>query len=157
MVTSTIREYGGNPNVLRSVRRLSLNVFALSSVMSWYIGCSGCDVWIMNKPLLPRLPHLPLNCSRSCMAFSSARKSCIPSMVSAAITAVSRRLLKSNPLVRIWVPTRMSMLPSANSLMTFVSKFLFCAVSLSSLAMRASGKREAASSSIFWVPDPRVW
>ena len=53
------------------------------------------------------------------------------------MTATRLRLLKSKPLVTICVPIRISILPSLNSLIVFFSKFLFWAVSLSSLAIRA--------------------
>ena len=124
----------------------SMSGFA-SPVSSLNTGCSGSLVWMTISPFSPLLPLRPRNCSRSWIALSSALKSWIARRESASITATSDSDSKSNPLVIIWVPTKISIVPFANP--SIISLPSFSRVSPSSLATVLSGNSSLTSSSIF--------
>ncbi len=75
-------------------------------------------------------------------------------MLSALRIPTSATPSKSNPLVIICVPTRMSVSRRANAATMALNALSEVTVSRSSRATRASGKMRAISSSIFSVPNP---
>ena len=121
------------------------------------MGCSGCHVWMITFPWRYFLPDRPLTCAINWKLRSCALKSGKLNILSALKIPTTRTWSKSSPLVTICVPTRISVLRSAKSLIILWYAFFDLVESRSMRLMRAPGSRMDSSSSTFSVPNPCIF